>query len=114
MKGRRAAAGDPVHVGEPRFSGLGARPGDLLSSERVNQTGLPDIRPAHQHDFRQTLQREVGGGRGAYDELSGNIQWVIVSSLTVSTGSACSSAGRRPASGSVSAIFRTSSIVWTM
>ena len=42
-------------------------------------------------------------------------QWVIVSSTTaLSTGSACASAGRRPASGSVSAIFRTSSIVWTM
>lgn len=111
---RCTAARDPVHVGEPRLARLSARTCQLPPDERVDQTRFANVRTPYQDDFGQTCLREAVRGSGTGDELSGNLQWVIVSSVIVpSTGSACDSAGRRPASGSASAIFRTSSIVWT-
>ena len=111
---RSLTAGDTIDVRQPRLAGRPARARDGLPDKGVDQARFADIRSPHQRDFRQALLREVGRGGGTCDELSGNLQWVIVSSMTaLSTGSACASAGRRPASGSASAIFKTSSIVWT-
>jgi len=106
-------ARDAVDVRKPRFARGRAGTRDPLPDERVDQARFTDVRTPHQRDVRQIVLREVASGGGTDDEISGNLQWVIVSS-TSATGSACAATGRRPASGSVSATFRTSSIVWTM
>src|SRR5207245_8861139 len=111
---RAALARDAVDVRQPRFARRRARARQAPANERVDQARLADVRASHQRDLGQIVLREVARGGGAYDEISVNLQWVIVSSTIASTGSACASSGRRPASGSTSAIFRTSSIVWTM
>jgi hypothetical protein len=111
---RAGAATYPVDVREPRLAWRGARARDAGSNEGVNQTRFADIRTPRQRDFREPLSRKIARGGGTRDEFSGNLQWVIVSSAIASTGSAGSWAGTRPASDSASAIFRTSSIVWTM
>ena len=115
MQRRSVAAGDPVHIGEPSLAGLSACARQFLPDERVDQARLADIRTPHQDDFRQITLRKALRGGGTGDEFSGNLQWVMVSSMTApSTGSACTSGAMRPTSGSTSAVFRTSSIVWTM
>src|SRR2546427_2461966 len=111
---RAALARAAVDVRQPRFARRRARARQAPANERVDQARLADVRASHQRDLGQIVLREVARGGGAYDEISVNLQWVIVSSTIASTGSACASSGRRPASGSTSAIFRTSSIVWTM
>jgi hypothetical protein len=111
---RTMSARDAIDVRQPRLARRRARTREAPTNERVDQARLADVGPSDQRDFRQVVQWEVASGGGAYDEISVNLQWVIVSSTIASTGSACASAGRRPASGSTSAIFRTSSIVWTM
>ena len=108
------AALHAIDVDEPRLARRRARARDPLAHQRVDQTRFPDIRTPDERDLRQAVPGQIARVRGTNDELGGNLQWVIVSSLIVSTGSAGACAGRRPASGSVSAIFKTSSIVWTM
>ena len=110
---RARSARDPVDVGEPRLAGSGARSRDTLADQRIDQARFADVRPPDDRDFRQAILRKVARGGGTRDEFSGNLQWVI-GSMMAPTGSACVSAGRRPASGSVNAIFRTSSMFWTI
>ena len=108
-----ASSGDTVDVRESRLTGGSARARNPLPDQRVNQARLADIRTPHESDFTQTVPGEIAGGCGTNDEISGNLQWVIVSSTALSTGAVCAS-GDNAVSGPVSAIFRTSSIVWTM
>ena len=104
----------PRHAVDIRQSRLawrrtGAR--EPLPDERVDQARFTNIRTSHHDDFPKPRVGEVARGGGAYDEISGNLQWVIGASMTApSTGAACAS-GVRAVRGPVSAIFRTSSIV---
>jgi hypothetical protein len=110
---RAAAAADAIDVGEPRLAGRAAGACDALPDERVDQARFPDVRAPDERDLRESISRQIRSRRGASNESGLDLQCVIVSSA-ISTGSACSAAGKRPASGSASAILRTSSIVWTM
>src|SRR5438045_583866 len=105
---------DAVDIRQPRLARRRTRARNAPANERVDQARLADVRTPHQGNLGQIVLREVARSGGAYDEISVSLQWVIVSSTIASTGSACAASGRRPASGSTSAIFRTSSIVWTM
>ena len=71
---RRAAAGDAVHVGEPRLAGGGARPRHALPDQGVDQTGLADVRPPNQGHFRERLTGKSARIRGTRDEFSFDYQ----------------------------------------
>src|SRR2546426_7897039 len=77
---RTTPARDAIDVRQPRLARRRARAREAPTNERVDQARLADVRPSHQRDFRQVVQREVARGGGAYDEISVNLQWVIVSS----------------------------------
>jgi hypothetical protein len=141
---RPSAPNDTVDVCQPGLAWIRAGPRDALAHQRVNQARLADVRAADQGNLGQSVVRQIARARSADDEAGLNLhragaagkaggagwcvrsclsclscpschkrQWVIVSStIAVSTG-ACAS-GVRAVRGPASAIFRTSSIVWTM
>jgi hypothetical protein len=44
----------------------------FLPEKAINQTGFPDIRPAHKRNLGEGFLRKLAGVRGATDKLSGN------------------------------------------
>src|SRR5437762_8078494 len=123
----RAGAGDPLadeRVDQARFADIRAPDQRQLGKAVVRQA--LDISGAANEGSGNLQRAGVAGWAGpagwcrtfppvlAALRVRPLRQWVIVSSLMASTGVAGSSAGSRPARGSASAIFRTSSIVWTM
>src|SRR6266850_3018524 len=104
MEWGSAAACDPIYVCESCLAGRRARTRDPGPDESVDQARFPDIRPPDHRDFRERVSRKIASRGGTDDELSGNLQWVIVSSTIASTGSTAAAADTRPVSDSTSAI----------
>ena len=71
---RAASSRDAIDVREPGLSRGRAGARDLLSDRRIDQARLPDIRTAHEGNFRQAVAGEIGRPGAARDEGGGNFQ----------------------------------------
>src|SRR6185436_2861215 len=61
--------GHPIKVGQACLAGRGARAGQLLPDERVNQGRLADVGSAHHRELWQAVLGKPFGSGGASDEL---------------------------------------------
>ena len=61
--------GDPIEIGQACLAGRGARAGQFLPDERVNQGRLADVGSAHHREFWQAVLGKPFGSGGASDKL---------------------------------------------
>src|SRR5262245_57506783 len=69
VKRRTRLSNDPIKICQACLAGRGARAGQLLPDERVNQGRLADVGPAHHCKFRQAVLGKPFGSSGASDKL---------------------------------------------
>ena len=70
--------GDPIKVGQACLAGRGARAGQFLPDERVNQGRLADVGSTHHRELWQAVLGKPFGSGGASDKLGDYLQKTLL------------------------------------